>query len=324
MNESKQSINISYTKRDEVFENFYRELENINVKYSEIGLNLEEDGWGHSLFFRYDNIEGKINDKKLLKKVIKLIDEYEHLLNVTCDCCGNKIEDDAYRTDLCNKCFFLLQIKSNYKDIDRKGFSYEDYFDGKEKTRRKILWNDIEKVEFIKDIPSEYSHLKGPVFKIVLTYKKNKCVKYLSGEIEVVTSDISLYATTENFYTLLKNISDKLLNTEDKRIKDIFINNLKDCGICGYKGIFENNKYCIVCDSHYCIELTDRLKKMVSSVEEINKNIQLDYYVKLKNEYRYPRLEKEFNKSENYTRMTTEKEVKEYIKQFEVGVETEK
>jgi hypothetical protein len=326
MNEKEQSINISFTKRDEVFKKFCLELENINVKHSELGIRLDEGSWGEYLVIRHTNIEEKINNTKVSGKVLKLIKKYDRLLNITCDNCGKKIEFDSNsRNDLCNSCYFLLKIRSNYEDINGQGFSCFDNFGSSNFYRRKIFWNEIESVNFLSEnhIQYRYSNLNSNLVsefpsKILLKLKKTEYNHVISGSGEKSISEfneLDLNCQNENFYTLLKNIPDQLLNSEDKHIKDIFINHLKDCGICGYKGIFENNKHCIVCDyAFHDIELSDRLKKRYSSVEEVNKEIQLNYFVGLKNKCRYPRLENEFNKSENYKKLVTEKEVEEHFK----------
>jgi hypothetical protein len=324
MNEKKQTLNIPFTKRDEIYTKFCLELENINVKYSQIGIRLDEGAWGEYLIIRHNNIEEKINDNKVFKKVLKHIKKYERLLNITCDNCGKKIDNNNSRNDLCSNCYFLLKIKHNYDDIDEQGFSCFNNFGSSNYYRRKIFWNEIKSVEFSSKHSNLYSYsvlrsnmVSSIPSEIIFKFKKTEYNNVISGSGEKFISEFNQLSTNcqwENFYTLLKNIPDQLLNTEDKNIKNIFVNNLKDCGICGNKGIFESNKYCIVCDSSFCTELNERLRKRYSTVEEINKEIQLTYFVELKNKYRYPRLENEFNKSENYKKLVTEKEVEEYFK----------
>lgn len=324
MNEKEQTLNIPFTKRDEIYKKFCLELENINVKHSELGIRLDEGAWGEYLIIRHSNIEEKINDDKVYKKVLNLIKKYDRLLNITCDNCGKKIDNNNSRNDLCSNCYFLLKIKYNYEDIDEQGFSCFHNFGSSNYYRRKIFWNEIKNAEFSSKNSNLYGYsvlrsnmISSIPSEIIFRFKETEYNNVISGSGEKFISEFNELSTdyqSENFYTLLKNIPDQLLNIEDKNIKNIFVNNLKDCGICGYKGIFENNKHCIVCDSHFFTELTERLRKRYSTIEEINKEIQLEYYVKLKNKYRYPRLENEFNKTENYKKLVTEEEVEECFK----------
>lgn len=326
MNKKQQTLKITFTKRDEIYKKFCIELENISVKYSDLGLRLEEGSWGEYLIIRHNNIEGKINDNKVYKKVLKLIERYNFLLNITCDNCGKEIDYIISRNDLCSSCYFLFQIENNYEDIDEQGFSCFDNFGSSNYYRRKIFWDEIKSAQFSSKNSNlyDYSTLRSNMVssipsEIIFKFKKTEYNNLTSGSGEKFISEFNKLSTNcqwENFYTLLKNIPDQLLNVEDGKIKNIFLKDLKDCGICGYKGIFESDKHCIVCDYSVCTELTERMRKRYSSVEEVNKQVQLEYYVKLKNKHRYPCLENEFNKSENYKKLVTENEVKEYLKKL--------
>jgi hypothetical protein len=206
----------------------------------------------------------------------------------------------------CKKCFHEILKKENYEYISDLGFSYFDNnLDSENSKKVFVRWNIFSKAIFRINEESIISS-KFPS-EINFHYKKPLLIPDVSNQISIHET-LSVFACNENFYTLLKHMPNNLLNENDQKIKNDLINHLDDCNICGYKSIYNKNN-CIVCHyAGYDRTLTERMKKYFNTIEEWYKKMQLSYHSE-DSQFKYPRLENEFEKSENYIKLYTEKEL---------------
>lgn len=288
-------------KRKILMEEFYAELENIGINY-EIGIQSYEH---HEIFkFKFNEIEKKVTDKLLLAKIYKLTSKFEKLINQTCIECGKKIR--LYGNDFwCGKCNFKISQKWNYEDINDKGFSYFGSTEKNESERIVINWQDISKVIFNK---FDYDPKRFPE-EVEIIYNKLYYVANKDEYHSFIENSITIGFWNENFYEVIRYIPDNLLDDSDKKIKYSLIGDLKDCNICGYRAIYNENS-CLVCGiSGYNRELNERMKKYYLTIDEWYKKQQLDYHSGY-SEFKYPRRENEFEKSKNYIMLFTDEELK--------------
>lgn len=289
-------------KRKDLIIKFYSELNDIGI-HDDIG--LRPDSHWDDFKFRFDNTEVIIQDQKTLQKVYQLATKYEKLINATCQNCATqiRIEGSDY---FCEKCFHEILKKHNYEYISDLGFSYFDNNLASENPKKVFVrWNTFSKAIFI--INQESPNLSGFPTEIDFKYITPLLVPDIWDDISIQET-LHIFARNENFYTLLKHIPNNLLNENDKKIKNDLINHLEDCNICGYKSIYNKNR-CLVCkEAGYDRKLTERMKKYFNTIEEWYKKMQLNYYSE-DSKFKYARLENEFEKSENYIRLFTEKEL---------------
>ena len=290
-------------KRKDLIIKFYCELEDIGIN-DDIG--LRSDSHWDDFKFRFDDTELIIQDKKILQKVYELASKYEKLINTTCENCGNRINNSGsdYFCEEC--CFHSILKKESYDYISDLGFSYFDNNIASENPKKVFVrWNIFSKAIFIINEESIFS--SNFPCEIYFQYKKPLLALDVWDEI-CIQETLSIFARNENFYTLLKHIPNNLLNENDQKIKNDLINHLDDCNICGHKSIYNKNN-CLVCHSAgYNRVLTERMKKYYNTIEEWYKKMQLDYHSE-DSEFKYPRLENQFEKSENEIKLFTEKEL---------------
>ena len=295
----------NFGKRHLVIEQLYSELEKIDFNCKN-GLYVR--GKYEYIQLSFNEKECGITDLKLVKKISRLVDRFEKKLNNTCETCGKKI--DYFGSDFfCAKCGLLKEIEQNYKDISRLGFSTYQPFIKKEFNY--FRWSEFSNAEFVFD----NSFIRKRLVNIELNFKENKIIQIEEHPNDpFIFQSITLYGRIENFFILINYIPDELFNNINKQIKKDLTENLTDCGICGYKAVVENYN-CFVCDLPTHKSLNERMKKRYKNVDEVNKLLQLEYYEKLQNKFRYPKRENVFEKSQNYQKLITEEELKEYLKQ---------
>lgn len=305
MNEKERNISWfdNLGKRIITIEQFYSELENLGINY-DIGIQSYEH---YDIFeFKFHEIEKNISNKDLLKKVLTLTSKYEKLINQTCVDCGEKICNIGTEY-LCARCYFTKRNIWNYEDISILGFSYADL-----DSREFINWNDIASVHFIKEEES-FLQNKFPE-QIEFKFKVSKIIPS-SNDIDfpLIIDKYIAKDWFQNYYNLIKHIPNHLLDEKDKLIKYNLVNHLNDCNICGHKSIYNQN-LCLVCGyAGYGRELTERMKKTYSHINEFYRKLQFKYYLELNNKFKYPKRENEFEKSKDYRKLITEKELEEYI-----------
>ncbi|GEM_PF-2039977 len=291
-------------KRKDLILQFYVELENIGIK-DDIGLKSysNEDDF----VFRFDeNIETTISDKKLLNRIYALTSKYEKLINKTCEDCGNKIKYGG-SDYFCQECYCKRSRRYNYDSIGDLGFSYYDSDLVSSNSRVFVRWNEFSKANFNIDKESIFS--SGFPIEIDFKYK----FPVMNRDFEDYINIREIFSVSnwhENFYTLLKHIPDNLLDTNDQNFKYVLIHHLDDCNICGYKSIYNKN-VCLVCHkSGFDRVLTERMKKYYNTIEDWYKKMQLEYHSE-NSEFKYPKWENEFEKSENYVKLFSKKELEE-------------
>jgi len=292
-------------KRKDLILQFYVELENIGIK-DDIGLKSysNEDDF----VFRFDeNIETTINDKKLLNKIYALTSKYEKLINKTCEDCGNKIKYGG-SDYFCQECYCKRSRRYNYDSIGDLGFSYYDSDLVSSNSRVFVRWNEFSKANFNIDKESIFSN-GFLLIKIDFKYKFPIINRDVEDYIDIEKA-FSASNRTENFYKLLKHIPNNLLDINDQKLKFSLINHLEDCNICGYKSIY-NTELCLVCyKAGFDGVLPERMKKYFNTIEDLYKKMQLEYHSEY-SEFQYPRWENEFEKSKNYVKLFTQKELEE-------------
>ena len=306
MTEKERNINWfdKNNKRRIILEQFYIDLEKLGINH-DIGIKSD----CHREDFRF--IITDTIDKTLLEKIYPLTLKYEKLINKTYVDCGKKINQSG-SDFFCEECYLIKRKAYNYENISDLGFS--TYISNIEKGyyRNFFYWSEFFNADFIFEesiISSRFPQT------INLNFKKTKRPpNKTEAKPPYEWSFVSISDWYENYFILLKHIPDCLLNKKNRSIKANLIKNLNDCGICGYKAVFEHN-LCLVCKLPTHVEMTERIKKHYSSVDEINKSFQLQYYKDHKNRFKYPRREREFEKSSYYKILITEKELEEYIKQ---------
>jgi hypothetical protein len=294
-------------KRLVVLEEFFIKLSELGIDYP---IGLEPNNHIEYYELRLYNPELYISDEKLLKKVTTLVSRYEKLLNKTCETCGKKITNFSGVDLFCAKCFQLIKKKWNYEDISNLGFS--DYIDDE---RHFFYWEEFARAEFVFDIERFTPFSKKFPNTIDLYYNKEKVIIIDPQEPVLTITELCnrLNNWHEGFYTIIKYLPDNLLNEADRLIKQDVIYNRKDCGICGYKSALEG-KGCVVCNYPFHTLLTERMEKRYSTVNEVNKRMQMMYAWESKSKYRYPQWEKEFEKSENFIKLYTDEELRQFLK----------
>jgi len=299
-------------KRTDIVERFFEELEKLGVNY-DIGIYANEHI--HTFEFRFDDVEKKVSDIKLLNKIYKLTEKYEKIINDTCTNCGVKMEYGDY---LCKKCYFKHLKSFSYLEISQLGFSSKESLNYDIKSSRAFFkWDEFSEASFQEEFytSSYYDYSEY----LVLCFKK---VKNTKNEMDYPYKQnyIHIYAWYEGFFELLKNVPDFLFTNisnskNDKLKRDDFFNSLNDCRICGYKAVNQDGK-CLVCKMYgYKKVLHERDKKKYANVEEWYKDVQLEYHLDYKhNKYKYPRRENEFEKVPNHKLLFTKEELKEFTK----------
>lgn len=303
---------LSYDKRTDVVEQFFDELKKLGVNY-DIGIYANEHI--HDFEFRFDDIKEKIKNKELLKKIYRLTEKYEKIINNTCTNCGVKMEFGDY---LCEKCYFEHCKSYSYNEISQLGFSSMENLNYDNKSSRTFFkWDEFSEASFEEEIynssHNDYSELLELRFKKVKNTKNELDYPYKQNYIHI-------YIWHEGFFELLKNVPDFLFtnisNSKNDRLKrDNFFNTLNDCRICGYQAINQDGK-CLVCKMYGNKEvLHERYEKKYANIEEWYKDGQLEYYLDYKhNKYKYPRRENEFEKLPNHKLLFTKEELKEFTK----------
>lgn len=303
---------LSYGKRTAVVKRFFDELEKLGINY-DIGIYANEHI--HDFEFRFDDVEKKVSDIKLLNKIYRLTEKYEKIINDTCTNCEVKMEFGDY---LCKKCYFEHRKSFSFLEISQLGFSsYEKLNYENEYIRTFFKWDEFSEATFEEELYSssvdDYTELVKLRFKKVKINKNEMDYPYKQNYINV-------HVWHEGFFELLKNVPDFLFiniqNSNSDRLKrDNFFNSLNNCRICGYKAINQDGK-CLVCKMYgYEKVLHERDKKKYANIEEWYKDGQLEYYLDYKNnKYKYPRRENEFEKLPNHKLLFTKEELKEFTK----------
>lgn len=272
-----------------IFKNFGRKKIQIKRFYKK--LNEISNNNPPKVIFRlvdlidsYQIIEISFSEK-VKDEILNLGIEYEDKINRACPNCG-KIEN---YDSLCNKCYNKWERKTTIKQnkVSKNGFQiYKDIstkrFDSQYRYNY-IKWSDLESVDI------------DEINNLVLIFVLNK--KDFQGNI--IT--FSYFSFQENFFYLLKNIPENLFSIKSLKFRNEILS-LTCCGVCGFVSK-SNNFQCFVCNTSGLWKsenLNDRQIKQNETALTINSKLQKSYYDSLKNEYRYPKLEKEFEKCKKY------------------------